>query len=68
GPPSGGFGGGAPRDGPRDSRGPPPRDDRPWKRKPQGAFRSDTAPARPPGSSSKPKDGKPKKDPTQEGF
>jgi RNA processing factor Prp31 len=56
----GGGGGGAPRG--------PPRDDRPWKRKPQGAFRSDNAPARPPGSDSKPKDGKPKKDPTQEGF
>jgi nucleolar protein 56 len=77
-PRDGGGGGGSfrgpppprdgPRDAPRDSRGPPPRDDRPWKRKPQGAFRSDNAPARPPGSASKPKDGKPKKDPTQEGF
>jgi nucleolar protein 56 len=59
------FGGGAPRDGPRDgSRGPPARDPRPWKRKPQGAFRSDNAPARPPGKAPD----KSKKDPTQEGF
>ncbi|HUR60823.1 MAG TPA: NOP5/NOP56 family protein [Candidatus Thermoplasmatota archaeon] len=73
GPPRESFGGGA-RDGPQGGGGSgprgPPRDDRPWKRKPQGAFRSDNAPARPPGSASKPapKDGKPKKDPTQEGF
>jgi nucleolar protein 56 len=53
-----------PRDAPRDfpPRAPPPRDGpgpggpprdgpdrRPWKKKPQGAFRSDNAPARPPG-------------------
>jgi nucleolar protein 56 len=84
GPPRESFGGGAPRrdsggyggahDGPQGGAGGPrgpPRDDRPWKRKPQGAFRSDNAPARPPGSASKPKDAKddkPKKDPTQEGF
>jgi hypothetical protein len=48
-------GGYPPRDGPRGP--PPPRtggggpapDNRPWKRKPQGAFRKDNAPARPPG-------------------
>jgi nucleolar protein 56 len=56
GPPRDGFGGGAPRsDGPR---GPPSGGfgqggasgaGKPWKRKPQGAFRSDNKPARPPG-------------------
>jgi nucleolar protein 56 len=56
---------GGPRDGPRDGPRGPPRDDRPWKRKPQGAFRSDNAPARPPGKASK--DEK-KKDPAREGF
>lgn len=65
----GGFGGpprddrGPPRDG--GSRGPPrgPGGNfgggpagKPWKRKPQGAFRSDNAPARPPGKGGK--DGK----------
>lgn len=76
GPARAGFGEGGPRDAPRGGpregqrdgpRGPPPTaDPRPWKRKPQGAFRSDNAPARPPGKASK--DEKGKKDPTQEGF
>jgi nucleolar protein 56 len=69
GPPrSGGYGGparddrgagGPARDGPRPPfrrdgpGGPPGGAAKPWKRKPQGAFRSDNKPARPPGSGDK---------------
>ncbi|HEX2066692.1 MAG TPA: hypothetical protein VHI93_07765, partial [Candidatus Thermoplasmatota archaeon] len=55
GPPSQDGPRGPPRDGPRppfrrDGPGAPPGAAKPWKRKPQGAFRSDNKPARPPGA------------------
>lgn len=63
GPPRDGFGG-PPRDGPRGPprdgpRGPPPSGGgygagKPWKRKPQGAFRGNNAPAKPPGRGGEP--------------